>query len=378
MKKIRMLMTIALVGSMGCNAQGYPDDKHFQAWRIGAAISYEFPSGVLEAYGVNEKEDWTSMMLPYGNLVLQPRLTIENYRRYTYPEYDGNVLPLTGVLNFTPNQLGIGKKSLPDQLYVYWRNTLTNYATVVDVTPQIKAAMVKPYTYQSGMFKGQSCYQTDFIFGLLPDGRAKLWLRGCLLYTYLGEYQPTKIMPPKDPSLAKNKPIPWDKVNQVWHSTNHTMQNLEDVVQTDSNGRITYVETKPTAAPVVEVVKPQSRCWADKPASQSIKLSKDSAEYQLLRLFWNHATQLMYAVSKEHDDSATVLQAWQEGKQNGLSDNEAQVWVLARLVTLADYSLTAIIEESSLSESVETLLKQYMEEMCDTELQMSEATKEGE
>ncbi|WP_223159533.1 DUF2931 family protein [Vibrio sp. Y2-5] len=249
-----LILTIAaLISTTACTDQGYPDDDHFQAWRIGGAISYEFPAMIYEAYGVNEKEDWTSIMLPYtGNMARPSRLNMKNMRRYTYPEYDGYVLPLTGAINFTPNQLGKGQKSLPDELYVYWisRNNSTTYTTVVDVTPQIKAAMVKEYTYQSGSLEGQSCYQTDFIFGLLPDGRAKLWLRGCLLYTYIGEYEPTKVMPPKDPSLAKNKPIPWDKVNQVWHSTNHIMQNLEDVVSSDSNGRITYVEN--SVSPVSE------------------------------------------------------------------------------------------------------------------------------
>ncbi len=248
MNKMLILTITALISTTACTDQGYPDDDHFQAWRIGAAISYEFPSGVLQAYGVNEEEDWTSMMLPYGNLVLEPRLTIENYRRYTYSDYDGNVLPLTGALNFTPNQLGKGKKSLPDQLYVYWRNNSTDYTTVVDVTPQIKAAMVKPYPHP--WLEGQHCYQTEFLFGLLPDGRAKLWLKGCDYYTYIDEYKPTKTVPPKDPSLAKNKPIPWDKVNKVWVNKNYKMQNLEDMVSSDSNGRITYVENR--ASPVSE------------------------------------------------------------------------------------------------------------------------------
>ncbi|NIY94561.1 DUF2931 family protein [Vibrio diazotrophicus] len=245
MNKMLILTITTLIITTACTDQGYPDDDHFQAWRIGAAVSYEYPVGIVEAYGVNEKEDWTSMMLPYGNLTSSTRLNMDNMRRYTYPEYDGYVLPLTGAINFTPNQLGKGKKSLPDSIYMTWQLWRSEiiYTTVVDVTPQIKAAMVKEYTYQSGSFEGQSCYQTDFIFGLLPDGRAKLWLRGCLLYTYIGEYEPTKVMPPKDPSLAKNKAIPWDKVNQVWHSTNHTMQNLEDVVSSDSNGHITYVES---------------------------------------------------------------------------------------------------------------------------------------
>ncbi|EHR5478271.1 hypothetical protein KUL98_002849 [Vibrio parahaemolyticus] len=48
-----------------------------------------------------------------------------------------------------------------------------------------------------------------------------------------------------------------------------------------------------------------------------------------------------------------------------MSGDEGQVWVLARLVTLSDYSVTTITEELALSEDAEALLKQYMVEMCD-------------
>ncbi|MBD0788944.1 hypothetical protein HUO09_21735, partial [Vibrio sp. Y2-5] len=97
MNKMLILTITALISTTACTDQGYPDDDHFQAWQIGAAVSYNYFSAVEEAYGVNEVEDWTSMMLPYGNLT-GPRLNMENYRRYTYPDYDGNVLPLTGAL----------------------------------------------------------------------------------------------------------------------------------------------------------------------------------------------------------------------------------------------------------------------------------------
>lgn len=232
-KSYKGLIPLLLIFSaVSCAKQNYPDDEHFNPWRIGAAISYEFSSGVLQAYGVNETEDWTSVMLPYGNLVLEPRLNLENYRHYSYPEYDGNLIVLNSFLNFTPNQIGLGLKSLPEQLYVYWRNNGTDYATVVEVTPKIKAAVTKAYPHPSWRFEGENCYQTDFIFGLLPDGRAKLWLKGCRIYTYVGEYQPTKVMPPADPSKIKDKPIPWDKVNQVWYDKEkYKMQNIDDVVK---------------------------------------------------------------------------------------------------------------------------------------------------
>lgn len=222
---------LVLFNATSCAQQNYPDDERFKPWRIGAAISYTHFSAVEQAYGVSETGDWTSVMLPYGNLT-GPRLDLENYQRNSYPEYDGNSLILNNILNFTPNQLGLGFRTLPDQVYVYWRNNGTDYATVVDVTPKIKAAITKPYPHPSWRFEGENCYQTDFIFGLLPDGRAKLWLEGCNIYTYVGEYQPAKVMPPADPRKIKDKPIPWDKVNQVWYDKEkYTMQNIDDVVK---------------------------------------------------------------------------------------------------------------------------------------------------
>ena len=99
-KSYKGLIPLLLIFSaVSCAKQNYPDDEHFNPWRIGAAISYEFSSGVLQAYGVNETEDWTSVMLPYGNLVLEPRLNLENYRHYSYPEYDGNLIVLNSFLN---------------------------------------------------------------------------------------------------------------------------------------------------------------------------------------------------------------------------------------------------------------------------------------
>jgi hypothetical protein len=230
---VKIVLIIGALQSAGCSAkQSVVDDDRFLTWRIGAAISYHFPAIVSQAYGVNYKEDWTSMMLSYGNLTSGSRLNLDEMRKHSYSEYQGNILPLHGLINFTPNQLGLGTKTLPDELYIYWwvSNSETEYATVVEVTDEIKAAMTKAYPHPSWRFEGQNCYQTDFIFGLLPDGRAKLWLKGCRIYTYVGEFQPTKVMPPKDPSHAKNKQIPWDEVNQVWYNKERfTMQNLEDV-----------------------------------------------------------------------------------------------------------------------------------------------------
>ncbi|MCG9752490.1 DUF2931 family protein [Vibrio brasiliensis] len=158
---------------------------------------------------------------------------------------------------------------MPDELYVYWGSHGYRYATVVEVTEQIKAAMVKPYSQPR--YETQNCYQTDFMFGLLPDGRAKLWLQGCLILTYVGEYKPTKAVPvprpnpeekPKEltseqveqyghllfdsgiskppeprkmhPRPSLDDPIPWDKVNEVWYDPNYRVQTLDEAVPPES------------------------------------------------------------------------------------------------------------------------------------------------
>ncbi|PMM06378.1 hypothetical protein BCT63_06550 [Vibrio kanaloae] len=264
-KKYQLVAVLTLLlGLMGCSEQDYPDDRSFRPWRIGAAISYNYPAGINQAYGVNYKEDWTSVMLPYGPLG-GSRYDMEKYRRYISPDYDGYALPLGVPVNYTPFQLGSGIKSLPDELYIYWGSHGYRYATVVEVTAQIKAAMVKPYPHPKN--ETRNCYQTKFLFGFLPDGRAKLWLDGCLFLTYVGEYKPTKAVPvpppepkekPKEltpeqidkyghllfdieiskkpeppeayPRPSRDDPIPWDKVNQVWVDPDRTVQTLDDVI----------------------------------------------------------------------------------------------------------------------------------------------------
>ncbi|WP_171052186.1 DUF2931 family protein [Vibrio sp. Hep-1b-8] len=269
-KRYLAITTIAILalitGLVGRTKPNYPDDPRFRPWRIGAAISYNYPASVNEAYGVNYQEDWTSMMLPYGGL-LQSRYKMEKYREYTYPDYDGYAIPLGVPVNFTSRQIGTGIKSLPDELYLYWGSHGFRYATVVKVTAQIKAAIVKPYPEYPEEPEGPTCYQTDFMFGLLPDGRAKMWLKGCAYITYIGEYSASKAVPIPPPAPEKelepltpeqieqfghllfdtkpkkrpqppkmyprpslDDPIPWDKVNQVWYNPSYKVQNLADVV----------------------------------------------------------------------------------------------------------------------------------------------------
>ncbi|WP_185067092.1 DUF2931 family protein [Vibrio ponticus] len=235
-KTVNSLLCIGiLLGSTSCSShQKDNEDERFKPWRIGAAISYHFPASITEAYGVNYKEDWTSLMLGYANLTAGYRINLDYMRDYSYKEYEGFALPLHPLINFVPKQVGSGTKTLPDELYIYWWviNSRINYATVVRVTDEIKSAVTRPYPHPDPHFKGKSCYQTNFLFGLLPDGRAKLWLRGCDIYTYIGTFQPSKAMPDSKVKEAENKPIPWDKVDKVWYDKErYRMQTLADVTK---------------------------------------------------------------------------------------------------------------------------------------------------
>jgi len=122
----------------------------------------------------------------------------------------------------------------------------TEYTTIIKITPQIKTAMTSPYPHPSWRFKGQNCYQTDFILGLLPNGHTKLWLQGCRIYTYIGQFEPSKAEPYSSEPDDKNEnpayivagkegltidPIPWDKVEQVWYNREKfTLQTLEEAL----------------------------------------------------------------------------------------------------------------------------------------------------
>ncbi|WP_194438305.1 DUF2931 family protein [Vibrio fluminensis] len=235
-KFVFFLIVVSLSGCFDFNnkQKSFMDDEKFKAWRLGVAISHNFPALVEQAYGVNYTEDWTSIMLPYGQLFNPRRYSLESMRKRSYPDYSGNELLLHPIVNLEQAQMGPRYKALPDELYIYWQvaNSRVNYATVVKITEEIKLAMTRPYVDQDVGFEGQRCYQTRFLFGLLPDGRAKLWLRGCGIYTYIGTYQPAKSVPEDSGKKAENKPVPWDKVNKVWFDRKYDkMQTLADVIK---------------------------------------------------------------------------------------------------------------------------------------------------
>ncbi|HCH02166.1 MAG TPA: hypothetical protein DEV85_09800 [Vibrio sp.] len=254
------------------------------------------------------------------------------------------------------------------------------YVTKFDVSDKIKALMLKKKSFR---YNGSDtpCYINDFVFGLLPNGHAKVWLYGCN-YVYIDEFAPFKIMRQdyegrtverlknvgtQDVALKREKqandlgyslfPIPWDKVNKVYARDNYLVYSIND-----------YNDQGELINPRVEPVKPEPpkvsyRCWDDKPPApdRPIKLNKSSPQYALQRLLWNYSPDLIGQIPAS---DSTLNDAWNEATRKGLDEDHTQTWVLARLVALSDYPLDKLYKELKVTEKGQKSIKQYVDEMC--------------
>ncbi|WP_236689956.1 DUF2931 family protein, partial [Photobacterium angustum] len=78
------------------------------------------------------------------------------------------------------------------------------YITELDVTPKMKALMYTQQNHVEADGIRQTCYQSIFDFGFLPNGQVKVWLKGCGKYTYVTELSPTS-MPDTDYNSITSK-----------------------------------------------------------------------------------------------------------------------------------------------------------------------------
>ncbi|EEO02095.1 hypothetical protein VCA_001061 [Vibrio albensis VL426] len=195
-----------------------------------------YPANVTQVYGVNDKENWTALLHGYLHTMRNSELKRIQER---FTEYDGFGLSL---LNTTMGvQIGTGTTHLPDTLYLYWVSLFDTkfYVTKYELPTSVKQliATKTTYTRRDGAIV-DSCYRAEFIFGLLPNGQAKVWLDGCGETIYLTELAPDQILDRdsngvkfdsyrKSSSFAdvqqrakdagvELEPIPWDKVNKVY------------------------------------------------------------------------------------------------------------------------------------------------------------------
>lgn len=379
----RALLLLTLV-SLPCVAftkvPEVPQDK--PKWRIGVTAPSFYPIYVSKAYGVNEEEDWTSLL--FNHTAVLRRISLANIQGLL-SDYDGFGIALNPIAIDFPYQIG-GTNHLPDSIYVYWTSMhdLKFYVTKFDLSNKVKALMMKKKSYR---YAGSDipCYINDFSLGMLPNGHVKVWLSGCLEYIYVGELAPFKIMQQdyngfKASDLASSQqvavraqkqaetlghkvfPIPWDKVNKTyWRKDITHVYSLDDY-----NDQGDLINPKPE--PVIPKPKPiTNRCWKDKQPERTsrVKWDRASPQYELQRILWNYAPELLKQVIQAgNDEDAAIIEAWQEAKQKGLNDDLAQIWVISRLVGLTNYSVETVSKELKIKPEGIRTLKQNLTEMC--------------
>ncbi|EPO2918559.1 nitroreductase [Vibrio cholerae] len=234
MKKVFLLLSVLLLNSCSTNA-AYKTEQPW-AWSISVTMPSFYPANVTQVYGVNDKENWTALLHGYLHTMRNSELKRIQER---FTDYDGFGLSL---LNTTMGvQIGTGTTHLPDTLYLYWVSLFDTkfYVTKYEIPTSVKQliATKTTYTRRDGAIV-DSCYRAEFIFGLLPNGQAKVWLSGCGETIYLTELAPDEILDRdsngvkfdsyrKSSSFAdvqqrakdagvELEPIPWDKVNKVY------------------------------------------------------------------------------------------------------------------------------------------------------------------
>ncbi|PXA69005.1 DUF2931 family protein [Vibrio sp. 11986-1-5] len=234
MKKVFLLLSVLLLNSCSTNAE-YKTEQPW-AWSISVTMPSFYPANVTQVYGVNDKENWTALLHGYLHTMRNSELKRIQER---FTDYDGFGLSL---LNTTMGvQIGTGTTHLPDTLYLYWVSLFDTkfYVTKYEIPTSVKQliATKTTYTRRDGAIV-DSCYRAEFIFGLLPNGQAKVWLDGCGETIYLTELAPDQILDRDSNGVkfdsyrksssftdvqqrAKNagvelEPIPWDKVNKVY------------------------------------------------------------------------------------------------------------------------------------------------------------------
>ncbi|ENM5762496.1 DUF2931 family protein [Vibrio mimicus] len=232
--KVTLLLSVFLLNSCSTNAE-YKTEQPW-AWSISVTMPSFYPANVTQVYGVNDKENWTALLHGYLHTMRNSELKRIQER---FTDYDGFGLSL---LNTTMGvQIGTGTTHLPDTLYLYWVSLFDtkSYVTKYEIPTSVKQliATKTTYTRRDGAIV-DSCYRAEFIFGLLPNGQAKVWLDGCGETIYLTELAPDQILDRdsngvKFDSYRKSssyadvqqrakdagvelEPIPWDKVNKVY------------------------------------------------------------------------------------------------------------------------------------------------------------------
>ncbi|OOE77966.1 hypothetical protein BZG25_14630 [Salinivibrio sp. ML198] len=206
-------------------------------WQVSVVTPSFYPIKITQAYGVNEEQDWK---MPIHGLSQSMRKSRIDYVRTVFPDYDGFGFPLSSLTAVNGRQVGSANKHLPDSIYIYWTSLINMrfFVTKYDLPQKVKEIMAKGVSFERYDGSLGYCFRNEFFFGMLPNGKAKVWLMGCDQLIYLAELEPAR---EKDrdqngttadvyrrgskPEKAKQRgidagvstvPIPWEKVGKVY------------------------------------------------------------------------------------------------------------------------------------------------------------------
>ncbi|WP_425304445.1 DUF2931 family protein [Vibrio furnissii] len=100
-------------------------------WTVSIAVPTLYPAKVTEAYGVNEEQDWTSLLHNFSQF-----MRISDFKNISprFPEYEGFGLPIADYAMNQKRQISPIKLP-PDTLYLYWVSLLNTqfYVTKYEV-----------------------------------------------------------------------------------------------------------------------------------------------------------------------------------------------------------------------------------------------------
>ncbi|MDC5821627.1 DUF2931 family protein [Vibrio europaeus] len=221
------------------------DVSELPEWKVSVSFPSLYPVNVTQAYGTNYEHSWNSPIHGFSQFMSKSKLENVNKR---FSDYDGYGVPIHTLTMLNGSQVS-GLNTLPDTLYLSW-TSITNtqfYITKFSVSEDIKKEMSRKDHYIGRSGDEITCYRTEFVFGLLPNGNAKIWIKGCNSIVFLQEVPPFKvnsedslgfdvadykqrsylgrIQKRAEDAGATLDPIPWDKVNKVYSNYEITELN---------------------------------------------------------------------------------------------------------------------------------------------------------
>ncbi|MGY3569962.1 DUF2931 family protein [Vibrio paucivorans] len=206
-------------------------------WKVSIAAPAFYPVKVTKGFGVNEENDWTSPLHEFSQFM---RVTALDNIVNRFPSYDGFGVPIHNETMLRSRQV-VPESQLPEKIYLFWTSLANNrfYATEFIVSVKVKKYVLDTRSYVRG--DGaiiEDCNTDEIVFGLLPNGNAKVYLRGCGELIYVTELLPSEILEKDgngfgveeylqssyfsrihrraEDAGATIDPIPWDKVNRVY------------------------------------------------------------------------------------------------------------------------------------------------------------------